>query len=105
MRSEQLESIVSLLRDSEEDGPTTVEEWRLAYDKLGSLVPPRQDIPVEPAEHVAGEWIGGGMLNPARARKYLAELNAEVPDLDGRCHGVGYFVRQQASVLTFLLTS
>ena len=60
MRSEQLESIVSLLRDSEEDGPTTVEEWRLAYDKLGSLVPPRQDIPVEPAEHVAGEWIGGG---------------------------------------------
>lgn len=60
MRSEQLESIVSLLRDSEEDGPTTAEEWRLAYDKLGSLVPPRQDIPVEPAEHVAGEWIGGG---------------------------------------------
>lgn len=60
MRSEQLESIVTLLRDSEEDGPTTVEEWRVAYDKLGSLVPVREGVPVEPADGVRGEWIGAG---------------------------------------------
>ena len=48
MRSEQLESIVSLLRDSEEDGPTTVEEWRAAYDKLGSLVPVHDGVWVWP---------------------------------------------------------
>lgn len=60
MRSEQLESIVGLLRDREEAGPTTVEEWRVAYDKLGSLVPPREDVSVEPADGVRGEWIGAG---------------------------------------------
>lgn len=60
MRSEQLESIVALLRDREEDGPTTVEEWRVAYDKLGSLVPVSEGVPVEPADGDRGEWIGAG---------------------------------------------
>jgi len=60
MRSEQLESIVSMLRDGEGDGPTSVEEWRVAYDKLGSLVPMHVGVPVQPADVVRGEWIGAG---------------------------------------------
>ena len=60
MRSEQLESILTLLRDSEADGPDTIEQWREAYDKLGSLVPVREGVPVEPATGLRGEWIGSG---------------------------------------------
>lgn len=60
VRSKQLESIVSLLRDREQDGPNTVEEWRVAYDKLGALVPAREGVPVEPADGIRGEWIGTG---------------------------------------------
>lgn len=60
MRSEALESIVALLRSSDTPGPSTVDEWRTAYDNLGLLVPAHPDIGVEPADGVRGEWIGSG---------------------------------------------
>ena len=60
MRSEQLENIIALLRSSDSNGPSTVDDWRVAYDNLGRLVPANPDIAVEPADVVRGEWIGDG---------------------------------------------
>ncbi|MGE5212010.1 MAG: alpha/beta hydrolase [Acidobacteriota bacterium] len=60
MRSEQLENIIALLRSSDSNGPSTVDDWRVAYDNLGRLVPANPDIAVEPADGVRGEWIGDG---------------------------------------------
>ncbi|MGE3590055.1 MAG: alpha/beta hydrolase [Ilumatobacteraceae bacterium] len=60
MRSERLENIIALLRSSDSNGPSTVDDWRVAYDNLGRLVPANPDIAVEPADGVRGEWIGDG---------------------------------------------
>ena len=60
MRSEALENIVALLHNDDAPGPSTVDEWRTAYDNLGLLVPAHLDVVVEPADGVRGEWIGSG---------------------------------------------
>jgi len=65
MRSEALENIVTMLRaQAAERGDVdmTVQEWRDAYDGLGSLLPVADGVPVEPVDAggVPAEWIGTG---------------------------------------------
>lgn len=63
MRSEQLEAVVMQLRAGGDAGtPTTIGEWRRAYDTLGAMLPARADIVVAgvDADGVPAEWIGDG---------------------------------------------
>lgn len=63
MPSEQLQNVVAMLgaMDSEA-GPSTVEEWRAAYQGLGSMLPHRDGVPVArvDADGVPAEWVGEG---------------------------------------------
>lgn len=63
MRSEQLEAVVTQLRAGGDAGaPTTIGEWRQAYDTLGAMLPTRAGVAVVgvDADGVAAEWIGDG---------------------------------------------
>lgn len=69
MRSEQLDSIVTLLRTTAaERGEVemTVQEWRDAYEGLGGFLAPAPDVPVTAvdADGVPTEWIGADTAGP-----------------------------------------
>ncbi len=63
MASEQLEGIITMLRTTAAergDAEMTVEEWRDAYQGLGTMLPVHEGVPVEAtdADGVTAEWIG-----------------------------------------------
>jgi len=65
MRSEALETIVTMLRAQAAergDADMTVSEWREAYDGLGALLPAAEGVAVEKVDAggVPAEWIGAG---------------------------------------------
>ena len=65
MRSEALENIVTMLRSqtaARGDAEMTLDEWRVAYDGLGGLLPVAEGMPVEAVDAggVPAEWVGAG---------------------------------------------
>jgi acetyl esterase/lipase len=80
MSQEQLEKLVTLLRERPQPDPKTVEAMRARIDELGDKMPPPADAIVETVT-VAGrpaEWVSAPGANPNRQVLYL--------------HGGGYVI-------------